>query len=201
MEAPHAKMMSISAILNPCCSPKLASPKKKNVLPADSRTYIRPPVQSTAHWPETSCHRSDAQRTPKSAQIPRNTLPSFPVSPAGQLLSEARQFAALESERFGHRPAIMDIILDCRLTVLSSKNTTAIPVRQGYVFRDSADLDAYWSDQAAIRRRSGVPWAAQRTIGLEISAERSTSSWPPYLDGESSCLSHGLGRWPTQDVE
>jgi hypothetical protein len=102
------------------------------------------------------------------------------------LLSRAKQHVQLEAAKLGRKPSIMDIIMELKssacdyqedvLVLIADRSQDASYLRREYVFTDDEELEAYWSDQAAIW--DGVWHSAEGDVTrFPLSMERSTATW------------------------
>ncbi|KIL00513.1 hypothetical protein PAXRUDRAFT_191359 [Paxillus rubicundulus Ve08.2h10] len=106
------------------------------------------------------------------------------LSPARRLLDGARRAVALESEQLGREVTVMDVVLDHRLLLtraaeLPPHHHRVLPICK---FECQGDIDGYWAWQGA--GGDFVSEQASRHIEPRVSAERSTLTWSPSLDGD-----------------
>lgn len=145
-----------------------------------------------------SRNRSQHYRKHVGCHTLESSYPStiLSLSSARAVLSQARQSAALEAAFLGRKPAVMDIILDLRSTVLDDDDDPPMgglhwprmrfPVYREYAFTDEQSLVTYWADQADIRRGMRMIDSGVATTRFPDSDERSTASWDPSLNGSQS---------------
>lgn len=119
---------------------------------------------------------------------------AIPRSPASLLLARARESVELKTDWLGRRPAIMDVILDSKVSpaVEFTEDVLIEAVercqswlpglrREAYNFTDEQSLDTYWADQSAIWR--GMCSSEGPATRFPDSGERSTATWTAALNG------------------
>jgi hypothetical protein len=121
---------------------------------------------------------------------PSETCPSSLMSNrTRQLFSEAQKLAMSESRRTGRRITVMDVILESKRPVAAVEPYRCAPksrlpcAQKTYTSKAHLDkVELYQLEQAAITVLAAA-------YGQRVSAERSTSLWPPNLDDEGPLYS------------
>jgi len=129
---------------------------------------------------------------------------SADVIPAHSLLSLAKKTVELDSDWFGGKSCIMDVILDLKDLARSSRDTLMSRVtshqlyeephcghsmRQTYTIYDRTALDTYWKHRESIISALWVSNDNSGVMGFPESAERSTATWSASLNDDSPiCL-------------
>lgn len=175
--------------------PNTCLPRKSHAPTADNSAQQMAPLVS----PDTPSHCTFHSRTltvqPHSVRLidkqdgtilpSSDTRPSPPMSNrTRQLLSEAQRLAQHESQRTGRRVTAMDVILESTRLVAPAQPyrcaaKTRVPhaqKRQSYASESClGEMELYQLEQVAIA-------VLTTAYGRKVSAERSTSQWPPNLD-------------------
>lgn len=91
-----------------------------------------------------------------------------------------------ESRQLGRDATAMDMVLDHRLLIgltdLPADGRHRSPAPHSCVMRSWADVGVYWVRQEEMKGFVGTTMS--QNIEMPVSAMRSTTAWPPNLDGD-----------------